>query len=171
MGENSFETRPTVMYYVKNNVAEELIKLKLVKIPKHYNFAGPPETDKYIGYNETDFIISMLKTVKTESNINFREIINHDLKVEKNRIILEKDKSYIFEIKVKINDIIEDLKKIEYHQNRFIHALQQAKVDNDYAYKKKEFKSILMCDHNHIEVQLTADYNNSLLKNKNLIYS
>ena len=28
-----------------------------------------------------------------------------------------------------------------------------------------------MCNHNLIEVQLTADYYNSLLKNKNLIYS
>lgn len=69
----------------------------------------------------------MLKTVEIESNINFREIVNHELKVEKNKIILEKDKNYIFEIKVQVKDIIEKFKKIEAHQNRFIHALKKSK--------------------------------------------
>ena len=171
MGENSFETCPNVMYYIKNNVAKDLIKLDLVEIPKPYILANPPDKDKYSGYNETDFIIHMLKTVEIESNINFREIVNHELKVEKNKIILEKDKNYIFEIKVQVKDIIEKFKKIEAHQNRFIHALKKVKVNKDYAFTKTEFKSILMCDHNPIEVQLRADKSDSVLKNKNLIYS
>ena len=42
MGENSFETCPNVMYYIKNNVAKDLIKLDLVEIPKPYILADPP---------------------------------------------------------------------------------------------------------------------------------
>lgn len=49
-----------------------------------------------------DLIIQMKNDVKIEENYNFNQIIDGDLKKEDKVIILEKDMTYVFEIKKKL---------------------------------------------------------------------
>ena len=113
----------------------------------------------------------MLNEVKFESSYNLREITNHNkqIKKESGEIVLEKDNIYVFEIKILIKDIIDKLKDIEKKQNRFINALKRVKINGNSPNGNKVFKSILMCDHNPVEAKEKAE--NSVIKNKNVIYS
>ena len=171
LGENTFKIRPNVMYYVEKKVAKKLVDSGLVEIPKDHELNKSNNSEQYSGYKERALIISMLQTVPIELNINFREIINHDLKVENNRLLFEKDTTYIFEIKVLINDIIRDKERIEDKQQRFIYALKNVKINGEFQNKGKNFKYILMCDHNPIEVKEIANNVNSKFKISSLRYS
>ena len=172
LGENTFEIRPNVMYYIENDAAQKLVDLKLVEIPKKYKLNNSINKAKYSGYNERDLIISMLQTVKIELNINFRKIISHGLKVNYNKLHLEKDTTYVFEIKVQISDILNEIEKIENKQNRFINALKHVKINGVFPDAKKDYKSIFMCDHNPIYVQKMARKDERLKYGKSsLLYS
>ena len=63
IGKDSFKIIPNVMYYIRDTLGERLKELKLVDIPKKYRLYKSPEISLYSGFNETDFFISMLKTV------------------------------------------------------------------------------------------------------------
>ena len=147
IGENTFEARHNVIliYYFKKDGAKKLVDLELVEIPKYHKLNDSKNNDKYSGYNERDFIISMLQTVKIYLNINFREIINHDLKVENINLFLEKDTNYIFEIKVLISDIINDIKNIKNKQTRFINSLKKNVKINDIFLNKKRISNQFLC--------------------------
>lgn len=172
LDENNFEIRPSVMYYIKSNDAQKLIDLKLVEISENNKLNEPQDVNKYKGYNERDLIISMLQREEIELNINFSEIINHNLNVENNKLILEEGTNYIFEIKVLINDIINSIEDIEKKQTRFINALKNVKINDIFPDKEKKFKSILMCDHSPIDAKNQAIIKkDTTLKNSNIIYS
>ena len=170
LGKESFEIRPNIMYYMTKDLADKLKELKLIKLDEGYKIAGTP-SKIYHGFNETDFIVSMLNEVKFEPSCNLREIVNHDIKIinKSGEIVLEKDNIYVFEIKILIQDIIDKLNDIEKRQNRFINALKRVKINGKFPNKGKKFKSILMCDHNPVEAKEKAE--NSVIKNKNVIYS
>ena len=171
LGENTFEVRPNVMYYVEKNAAQKLIDSGLVAIPENHKLNEFNNNEEYSGYNERDLIISMLQTVQIELNINFREILNNGLKVENNSLSLEKDTTYVFEMKVLLNDIIKDIDKIERRQQIFMYALKNVKINGEFPNKNYNFKSILMCDHNPIEVKNRATKENSKFKISSLLYS
>ena len=170
LGKESFEIRPNIMYYMTKDLADKLKELELIKLDEGYKIAGVP-SKKYHGFNETDFIVSMLNEVKFEPSCNLREIVNHDIKIinKSGEIVLEKDNIYVFEIKILIHDIIDNLNDIEKKQNRFINALKRVKINGNSPNGNKVFKSILMCDHNPVEAKEKAE--NSVIKNKNVIYS
>ena len=168
MGENNFQLVPNVMYYVKENLAEKLIKLNLVDITKPYKIKKVPH--KY-GYNETDLIISMKENVEIESNFNFRTITIGDIKFDKNKITLEKGVNYLFEMKTSVWLIEDRIQQIENAQSKFINALKNVKIIDENPYSKKAFKSILMCDNNSLISDKVANNTNSVIKNKTLIYS
>ena len=75
----------------------------------------------------------------------------------------------MFEIKTSIWPIVDNIIHIQTVQAKFIEALKNVKIDDKYPYIQKEFKSILMCDHNPLEAKYEAQ--NSTIKKKNLIYS
>ena len=172
LGDNTFEVRPNVMYYIENDAAKKLVDSKLVEIPKKYILNDSINKIKYSGYNERDLIISMLQTVKIELNINFRKIISHGLTVKYNKLYLEKGTTYLFEIKVQISDILKDIEKIENKQNRFINALKHVEINGVFPDAKKDYKSIFMCDHNPIYVRNKAIKDEKLKSGKSsLLYS
>ena len=166
---DNYISHPNVIYYIKKELAEKLIKLKIIDIPEPYIL--PPSTNDKIfhGYNENDLIITMLKDVKIDENYNFNEIINGNLKREEKRIILEKGKTYIFEIKTKFEDIFAKIEHIENVQNRFIEALINAKYNNKPLNEVNEYKKILICDQNYNDTKEKID--KKKLTNKNIIYS
>ena len=104
------------MYYIRDTLGERLKELKLVDIPKKYRIYKSPEISKYSGFNETDFFISMLKTVEIPMNLNFRSLKNIDIKITNCNIKLEKDNIYIFELKVSIDNLLEKISEVEEHQ-------------------------------------------------------
>ena len=172
LGDNTFEVRPNVMYYIENDAAKKLVDSKLVEIPKKYILNDSINKIKYSGYNERDLIISMLQTVKIELNINFRKIISRGLTVKYNKLYLEKGTTYLFEIKVQISDILKDIEKIENKQNRFINALKHVEINGVFPDAKKDYKSIFMCDHNPIYVRNKAIKDEKLKSGKSsLLYS
>ena len=102
-------------------MCDKLKELDLIEIPKSYKVVDSSDFNKtFYGYNETDLIIYMLKTVKIQFNYNFRKIINNDLNIIGNKLILEKGKNYIFEIKASIGLILKNITKIENHQKCII---------------------------------------------------
>ena len=170
IGKDSFKIIPNVMYYIRDTLGERLKKLKLVDIPKKYRIYKSPEISLYSGFNETDFFISMLKTVEIPMNLNFRSLKNIDVKITNCNIKLEKDNIYIFELKVSIDNLLKKISEVEEHQAVFKEALNNVKINNNCPFSKN-FTSILMCDNNPIVAQEKAQKKDSLLRNKNLIYS
>ena len=170
MGENNFKLFPNVMYYVKKNLAKTLIKLKLVEIPYYYKIVEKPFNNRH-GYNETDLIISMLEKVEIESNFNFRPIIKGNLAIDKNKITLEKNINYLFEIKTSVYRIVDKIVEIRNSQSKFIEALKNVKINGEKPYANKIYKSVLMCDNNSLIADEVAHAENSIIKNKPLIYS
>ena len=170
IGKDSFKIIPNVMYYIRDTLGERLKELKLVDIPKKYRIYKSPEISLYSGFNETDFFISMLKTVEIPMNLNFRSLKNIDVKITNCNIKLEKDNIYIFELKVSIDNLLEKISEVEEHQAVFKEALNNVKINNNCPFSKN-FTSILMCDNNPIVSQKKAQKKDSLLRNKNLIYS
>ena len=160
---------PNVIYYIKKELAEKLIKLKIIDIPEPYILSSSNSNKSFHGYNENDLIITMLKDVKIDENYNFNEIINGNLKREEKRIIMEKGKTYIFEIKTKVEDIFAKIEHIEKVQNRFIETLINAKYNNKRLNEVNEYKKILICDQNYNDTKEKID--NKKLNNKNIIYS
>ena len=167
---DNYISHPNVIYYIKNELAEKLIKLKIIDIPEPYIL--PPSTNDKIfhGYNENDLIITMLKDVKIDENYGFNEIINGNLKREEKRIILEKGKTYIFEIKTKFEDIFAKIEHIENVQNRFIEALINAKYNNKPLNEVNEYKKILICDQNYNDTKEKIDKKQLTNKNKHSIF-
>ena len=170
IGEGNFKVLPSVMYFVKKEFAEKLVKLDLVKIPKNSTIADPFVLKKdHSGFEETDLIISMLKRVKIQTNFNFREIIKGPLQKEGDIIIFEEGKNYIFEIKTSIWPIMRSIYNIKKVQEKFIEALNNIKIGNSNPKIGKVFKNILVCDNNPIVAEEVAK--NSVIRKRTLLYS
>ena len=170
IGKDSFKIIPNVMYYIRDRLGAELKKLKLVEIPKGYHIYKSPKISKFSGFHETDFLISMLKTVHIPMNFNFRSLKNEDITITNCNITLEKDNIYIFELKVSIYGLLKDLPKVEKVQTTFKEALDNVKINGECPFSKN-FISILMCDNSPIDAQEKAQKKGSLIEKKNLIYS
>ena len=145
------------MYFIKENAATKLINSKLVKPTGDYKIVEfPLFLEKKYSFCETDLIISILKNKEIEANFNFRNIIKGALKVEDNKIIFEEKNYYLFEIKTKIDTILDDIQKIEMVQKKFIEALENVEVNKTNPYKGQKFQRILMCDNNYSEAKKGA---------------
>ena len=171
IGKGNYQIFPNVMYFIKADVAEKLIKSEIFGCTGDYKIFECPFLEKqYREYSfcETDLIINIFKNIEIESNFNFRDIIKGDLNAEENKIILEEKKYYLFEIKASIDLITKDIEKIEKVQKKFIEALKNIKVDGENPYEGKTFQRILMCDNNYQKAKEGA--NNKKLNNT-LIYS
>ena len=155
-----------VMYYIKKEKAEKLIKLNLVEFQEN-NIVSPTNERVYHGYNELDLLITMKKEVKIEENCNFNEIINGDLKRENSKIIFEKYKTYAF--KTKTNIILEKINHIEQVEEKFFEALKNAKFNNKSLNEIKELKKVLICSQNPIIAK--EKIKKWDIKDKNFIYS
>ena len=157
-----------VMYYIKKENAEKLIKLNLVELQENY-IVSPKSERVYHGYNELDLLITFKKEVKIEENYNFNELFNGDLKRENSKIIFEKNKTYAFETKTNVDLIFEKMNHIDQVQQRFFEALKNAKFNNKSLYEIKELKKVLICDQNPIIAREKIKESN--IKDKNFIYS
>jgi len=168
LDKDNFIIFPNVTYFIKNEYAESLIKLNLIEIPKSYKVCSSKNKD-FKGYNEIDFIIQMKNDVKIEENYNFNQIIDGDLKKEDKVIILEKDMTYVFEIKKKVEDMFQKIEHVDKVQDRYIEAYKNAKCNKNPLFSISKYKKILVCDQNY--AQTKKKILEKKLNNKNIIYS
>ena len=168
LDKDNFITFPNVTYFIKNEYAESLIKLNLIEIPKSYKVCSSKNED-FKGYNEMDLIIQMKNDVKIEENYNFNQIIDGDLKKEGNAIILEKEMTYVFEIKKRVEDFFQKIEHVDKVQDRYIEAFKNVKYNKNPIFNIKEYKKILLCDQNYAWAK--KKINEKKLNNKNIIYS
>ena len=87
------------MYYIKPNTIERIIKKGIINEPENYTFPKQINNDKFEGYNEIDFCITVLEDIKISENENFQIIIEDKKMKESGNIILKKGLIYFFEIK------------------------------------------------------------------------
>lgn len=148
IGESNCNNLPRIIYYIKKQSANNLIKLKIINPPKEYTFHKP--TKDYAGYNELDLIISMNKDVSINANYNFKFIPE---KFEKNSIVLSKNTNYFFEFKTDVNFLIKDLKQTEKIFKRFVEAFKNINITHKIDLKVDNYQLILVCDKNYSEAK------------------
>ena len=160
---------PKIMYYLKKDAAEKLIKLYIITPPEKYVIAETNINEsgkKFHGYNEIDICFTLLDDaeIKGNENIKFFSKEKESKEIEqKDSYIFKKDITYFIEIKESIFGIKDKLDETEKHFARFKNSFLNAKIK-----KNKEDKLIFICDKSMLD--LRKEYKKGRIK-EDIIYS
>ena len=171
---SNYEINPKIMYYLKGCVVERLAELNIIQKLKEYenlNLKSNNSKKQYYGYNEIDLCLTMKNDVKLALNYNFDLISPKD--GNKEVLLLKKDYMYFFECKNEVNDIIDNISRIEEINNRFLEAYNNiSKVQTqNFVFKYKKVDFINLCNKNKENVKDIISYTKPDFKNQVLIYS
>ena len=169
--ENSFNVNPKVMYYIKPTAIKRIISKKIINDPENYSFPEQTNNNKFEGYNEVDFSLTMNKDTKITENENF-QIIMGDKKIqESGNIVLNKGSIYFFEIKKSINKIYNNISDTEKKNKRFLEAYKNIDITQNIKFDFNDCTSIYICNKDYNQVKEFIQEKEQEMKNNNIIYS
>ena len=156
------------MYYIKPNAIKRIINKKIINKPENYTFPKQINNDKFEGYNEIDFCITMLEDIKISENENFQIIMEEKKMKKSGNIILKKGSIYFFEIKKSINKIYEGRFDTEKKNKRFLEAYKNIDITQNIKFDFNDYTSIYICIKDYNKVMDFLKENK--MENKKVIY-
>lgn len=148
------EINPTVIYYLKPDISQKLIDLKIIIPPKKYSlysFSDKNKSKECKGFEKINLSISLKNDVILQQDFNFTIINSTNNSPIGKKIVLNKGYTYIIEIKSNIKDIINNIKMIEKNKKIFIECYNNIVVNKKKLYKIDKYQLLLISDDNIYE--------------------
>ena len=166
--ENNYTINPRVMYYFKPNAIKKIINQRIINEPKNYTFPKE-ENNKFEGYNEIDFCLTMHEDSKISENVNFQLILEENTMKQSDNIILQKDTLYFFEIKKSIEQVHNTMLDTNKKTQRFLEAYKNIELIQNIKFDFENYTSVYICNKDYNQVKNYISKKN--IVNNNIIYS
>ena len=146
------ELNPTIMYYLKPGISQKLIDLRIVIPPKKYSLHSLPQkknkSKECKGFEMINMSISLMNEVVLYQDYNFSIInVKNEPTIGK-KIILKEGYTYIIEIRVNIEEILNNIKQIEKIEKKFIQSYNNIVINENKKYNIKQYQLLLISDNN-----------------------
>lgn len=148
------EINPTVIYYLKPDISQKLIDLKIIIPPNKYlvySFSDKNKLKECKGFEKINLSISLKEDVILQQDFNFTIINSTKGSPIGKKIVLNEGCTYIIKINSNIKDIINNIKMVEKSKKIFITCYNNIIVNKRKVYKINKNQLLLISDANIYE--------------------